>query len=232
MGPEFVAPAAPYDGPAPPPFDPKSYPGSKTGDTDASATPAQKAFELVCLLREDSRVAVTDAAHLPCAAGALEHCASLHRDVLAAAARLLTLCHADPTTGPRRHLVAVANALLAHPIAVDQLLCFVACCPYVGRDAAAATWWVDHDADVDGGDDYFDGAEDAAASAKRCLVTPVQTSGDFYVAMARGPVGLLHELFTHAPHSVQETPGFSGFFRLWRPVSRSVWVRFGSFLDR
>ena len=32
--------------------------------------------------------------------------------------------------------------------------------------------------------------------------------------------------------SVQETPGFSVFFRLWRPVSRSIWVRFGSFLDR
>ena len=31
---------------------------------------------------------------------------------------------------------------------------------------------------------------------------------------------------------VQETPGFSGFFRLWRPVSRSIWVRFGYFLDR
>ena len=33
--------------------------------------------------------------------------------------------------------------------------------------------------------------------------------------------------------SVQETPGFSVFFlQLWRPVSRSNWVRFGSFLDR
>ena len=35
-----------------------------------------------------------------------------------------------------------------------------------------------------------------------------------------------------APASVQETPGFSGVFRLWRPVSRSIWVRFGYFLDR
>ena len=32
--------------------------------------------------------------------------------------------------------------------------------------------------------------------------------------------------------SVQETPRKPGVFRLWRPVSRSIWVRFGSFLDR
>jgi hypothetical protein len=32
--------------------------------------------------------------------------------------------------------------------------------------------------------------------------------------------------------SVQDTPRIPGVFRLWRPVSRSVWVRFGSFLDR
>ena len=32
--------------------------------------------------------------------------------------------------------------------------------------------------------------------------------------------------------SVQETPRKPGVFRLWRPVSRSVWGRFGSFLDR
>ena len=34
------------------------------------------------------------------------------------------------------------------------------------------------------------------------------------------------------PGSVQETPRKPGVFRLWRPVSRSVWGRFGSFLDR
>ena len=179
MAAEFIASNDPYakrvtyDGPEPPAFDPKRYPGSKTGDTDPSATPAQKAFELVCLLREDTRMAVTDPAHLPCAVGALDHCSALHRDVLAAAARLLALCHADPAAGPRRCLVAVANELAARPLAVDQLLCAVACCPYIGTDAAAAQWWYDHDGEIDGGDDYFDDAADAASSAARCVATPV-----------------------------------------------------------
>jgi hypothetical protein len=35
------------------------------------------------------------------------------------------------------------------------------------------------------------------------------------------------------PRPVSRKPrGFPFFFRLWRPVSRSVWGRFGSFLDR
>lgn len=212
-----------YDGPPPPAFDASSYAGSKTGDCDSSCTPTAKAAELVCLLREDSRMAVVDAKHSPCASSALARCSSMQRDALAASARLLKLCHEDPESGPRRHLVAVANAFLAHRIAIDQLLCLLVCCPYVGpNESAAASWWVEHDGEIDGGDDYFDGAADSRASAERCVIAPAQATGDFYLAMARGPVGLIHELLSHAPHPVLAAFATSP----WFPKACAVLVRF------
>ena len=79
-------------------------------------------------------------------------------------------------------------------------------------------------------------------AAGAALVATVQAGEAELLASETGAAQQARELREHAfavaeleaevARSVQETPGFSGFFRLWRPVSRSIWVRFGYFLDR
>ena len=75
-----------------------------------------------------------------------------------------------------------------------------------------------------------------------CRVTPNASwacgdLGNATPAFGCGAVAALETYLSRADvqkalHSVQETPRNPGVFRLWRPVSRSIWVRFGSFLDR
>ena len=186
-------------------FDPLKYPGCKTGVTSMGETATARAREVCCLLREDARAPHVPEDRRPVSRAAAAECTTLQLEVLYASQELLKLCQCDPSRGPRKHLVAVANAFLEHPTTVDQLLCSsLACCPYVGTDKGEAAWWVEKDDDMPGTLDYFDSRDEAAAAARAWASgpTPVQANRDFLLAMIKGPVGLLHELFTHAPHPV------------------------------
>ncbi|KAH8078478.1 hypothetical protein JL720_9670 [Aureococcus anophagefferens] len=174
-------------------FDPLTYAGNKTGVTTASKPIVDRARALVCMLREDARAPYVPEDRAPLAAADADACSKLQMEILYAAKGLLALCHQDPSKGPRKHVVGVANALLEHPLAVDQLLCFLVCCPYVGTGPAP---WAGED--CEGGLDYFDSAKESAEAAATCAPSPAQAGGAYRVAMVKGPVGLLHELLAHA----------------------------------
>ena len=198
-------------------FDPLTYAGNKTGVTTASKPIVDRARALVCMLREDARAPYVPEDRAPLAAADADACSKLQVEVLYAAKGLLALCHQDPSRGPRKHVVGVANALLEHPLAVDQLLCFLVCCPHIG--AGPAPWSGE---DCAGAMDYFDSAKESAEAAATCAPSPAQAGGAYRVAMVKGPVGLLHELLAHANSPllgvVAESP--------WWPRAAAVFARF------
>ena len=184
---------------------PDSYAGTKTGVAKEGALATERARELVALLREDTRAAMVPSGGLPVSEASVSGCTGPQCEFLYAACALLKFCHKDDEAGPRKSLVAVCNAFLEHPVAIDQLLCVVVCCPPIGPGLAEAEG-------LEGADDYFDGRADAKRAADRCEPSPPQVEDDFYVLMLKGPVGLLHELFTHASHPVLQAFAESTFF--------------------
>lgn len=171
---------------------------TKGGDLETrmyDMNPRELADEFVSLLYDDGRMSTYAGGPVGCDPASCRYASALQLEVLAACHALRRLC--DEVEPAWR--VAVLEALVAAPRAIDALLAVFVSCPYIGPadgdDPAdpdphhpARAW------DALGRETAHATSRATANAAETIDASPEQRTADFARCMLFGPLGLLNEL--------------------------------------